>query len=327
MNRASRDHDLFSYAAAMAFFLLFSLPALVIVLVVLAEYVPVERAMRRVDADLVEEICQRVEAGMPDECAALVGGFVRTYFDDGRAAAASVFRKPAVRRAGVAVGREGPGAGLERALRDRRPSVLLVGFLFVLWSASGATRAAMSAMDRIHGTAASSLVRLVKSVVLTVGLGLGILCVIAVLPLGNVVAESVAAVRGLGPYLVVGWQGVNWVVGLGLLYLLVAALQRHGPSIWLDRREVRVGACVTVVLWVALSLALKLWTEHGWDSFGATYGPMAGIAVLLMWCFLSSVALLLGVEVNAASLRGRSKGRERTVLRFRPDRRSPERAA
>lgn len=303
VNKSSRDHGLLTHAAAMAFFLLFSLPALVIVLVVLAGFVPVEKVMHTADANLVEEIVGRVEDGMPRQGAVLVGDFVRTYFKDGEAAAGAVFDKRAVQKASGKIEGGGPGARLGRALRNRGSMMLLLGFIFVLWSASGATRAAMTAMDRIHEVQMRSGAHYVKSLFLTIALGLGVLCVIAVLPLGNLVAKSVAEVRDLGPLLVVGWQIVNWILGLALLYGLVGFLQRHGPAIKLARRDVRVGSVVTVAIWVVLSLGLKLWTGRGWDSFGATYGPMAGMVVFLMWCYLSSMALLLGVEVNAVRLR------------------------
>lgn len=316
VNKASSDHGLLTHAAAMAFFLLFSLPALVIVLVVLSGFIPVERLTRTADADLVEEIVGRVEDGLPSQGAALVGGFVRTYFKDGEAAAGLVFDKRAVHKASGAIENDGLGARIGHALRNRGSMMLLLGFIFVLWSASGATRAAMTAMDRIHGVKGRSGTHYTKSLILTIALGLGVLCVIAVLPLGNLVAKSVAEVRDLGSILVVGWQVVNWILGLALLYALVSFLQRHGPALKLARRDVRVGSVVTVGMWVALSLALKLWTSRGWDSFGETYGPMAGMVVFLMWCYLSSMALLLGVEVNAVRLRrrGASKKPQRGAL-------------
>lgn len=306
VNKSSRDHGLLTHAAAMAFFLLFSLPALVIVLVVLAGFVPLDKVMRAADTDLVEEIVGRVEDGLPRQGALLVGDFVRTYFEDGEAAAGMLFDKRAVRKASGAIEGGGPGARLARALRNRGNMMLLLGFLFVLWSASGATRAAMTAMDKIHEVQGHTGAHYTKSLVLTMALGLGVLCVIAVLPLGNLVAKSVAEVRDLGSILVVGWQVVNWILGLALLYGLVGVLQRHGPAIKLARRDVRAGSLVTVGLWVILSLGLKLWTGRGWDSFGATYGPMAGMVVFLMWCYLSSMALLLGVEVNAVRMRRRA---------------------
>jgi uncharacterized BrkB/YihY/UPF0761 family membrane protein len=38
---------------------------------------------------------------------------------------------------------------------------------------------------------------------------------------------------------------------------------------------------------------------HSSSDFGDTYGPLAGIVALLLWSFLSSVALLFGAAVAA----------------------------
>ncbi len=60
----------------------------------------------------------------------------------------------------------------------------------------------------------------------------------------------------------------------------------------------RVGVTVATVLWLAFMAVLVVYLEAT-NSFGATYGPIAGTIGILLWTFLSSVALFLGLAFAA----------------------------
>lgn len=99
----------------------------------------------------------------------------------------------------------------------------------------------------------------------------------------------------------------RWLVALGvwvllglLLVVALSVVYRVGP----DRRSakwrwVTWGAGVAVVIWVAASIAFQVYVSN-FGSYDETYGSLATIVVFLMWLFLSSFAILLGAEVNAA---------------------------
>ncbi len=72
-----------------------------------------------------------------------------------------------------------------------------------------------------------------------------------------------------------------------------------------------------VLLWIAASLLLALYIEES-GSFGETYGPLAGIMALLLWAYLSSVALLLGIAF-AAQLEAVHAGGSATMDPAEPD--------
>ena len=63
-------------------------------------------------------------------------------------------------------------------------------------------------------------------------------------------------------------------------------------------RWVSVGAVVAVVVWVLASVGFSLYVNL-FGSYNKTYGALAGIVILLMWLWLSLVAVLLGAEINA----------------------------
>jgi len=95
------------------------------------------------------------------------------------------------------------------------------------------------------------------------------------------------------------WRIARWGLGLALAVASVALLFRYAPR----RRQpeaswLAVGAGVAAALWLVFMGALVLYLETT-DSFGATYGPIAGTIGVLLWTFLTSVALFLGLAFAA----------------------------
>ena len=95
------------------------------------------------------------------------------------------------------------------------------------------------------------------------------------------------------------WRIARWPLGLVLVVASVALLLEIAPR----RRQpeaswLAVGAGVAATLWLLFMALLVAYFELT-GSFGATYGPLAGTIGLLLWTFLTSVALFLGVAFAA----------------------------
>ena len=95
------------------------------------------------------------------------------------------------------------------------------------------------------------------------------------------------------------WQVARWPLGLVFTVGAVALLFERAPR----RRQpepswLAFGAAASTVLWLAFMGVFALYVEAT-GSFGATYGPIAGTSGVLLWAFLSSVALFAGVALAA----------------------------
>ena len=66
---------------------------------------------------------------------------------------------------------------------------------------------------------------------------------------------------------------------------------RHGSGSRQDRSS-------RTVLWVIISLGFKLYVSQ-FGSCNATYGAIGGVIVTLVWLYVSSLAVLIGAELNA----------------------------
>ena len=95
------------------------------------------------------------------------------------------------------------------------------------------------------------------------------------------------------------WAIVRWPLGLVLAITAIALLFEHAPR----RRQpepswLAFGAAAATILWLAFMGALVIYVDVT-GSLGATYRPLAGTIGLLLWTFLSSVALFFGVALAA----------------------------
>jgi YihY family inner membrane protein len=95
------------------------------------------------------------------------------------------------------------------------------------------------------------------------------------------------------------WAVGRWPFGLGLIAVAVTVLFRWSPRRCQPRLSwLAFGAGVSVVLWALVAAGLGFFFRFS-SSFGQTYGPLAGVIALLLWCLLSGVALFFGGAVAA----------------------------
>jgi len=184
---------------------------------------------------------------------------------------------------------QGSGGGLS--------SAFLIGLLLAIWSANAGMKAMIDALNVIYGeTEERGFIHLnLVSLALTLG-GL----VFLLLAIGTVIVLPLVfaaiGLEGFGKWAVamLRWPAIMIVIALGL-----AVLYRFGP----DRRAAQwrwlsVGAVVAMLLWVAGS-ALFSWYLSNFADYNATYGSLGAGIGLMMWLWLTSIAILIGGEINA----------------------------
>lgn len=95
------------------------------------------------------------------------------------------------------------------------------------------------------------------------------------------------------------WRLGRWPAALTAALLVFSLLYFVTPDV--EQRTFRwitPGAAVGVALWLLASGAFSAFVTH-FSSFNVTYGSFAAAIILLVWLWLTNVALLLGAELNA----------------------------
>lgn len=216
----------------------------------------------------------------------------------------------------VELGR-GAGAGeqvegfrpvLEQLSQAPAAGIALVGGLVVaLWSASGYVAAFSRGMNRIYEVDEGRPIWKLRPVLLLLTAVLVVIAVlvVALLVLSGPVAESVADAVGIGATGVTVWQVAKWPVVVLLVIAGIALLYHGTPNVRQPRfRWISVGALLALVVWVVATAGLGLYVAT-FASYDETYGSLAGVIVLLLWLWLTNLALLFGAELDAELERGR----------------------
>jgi membrane protein len=316
--RSIGEHGLFTHAAASAFFLFLSLPPALLALVSLVGLIPIEEWTEATTYEVFDWFYGVLRLVLPADLVDVYGLGLELRFQPSLAELQGLSSVHVAARAKELVHQTLPAdlagsiaAILDNILGKPHRGLLTVSFLTILWSASGATRAAMRAMSAIYEVRARPwILRNLLSLLLTVGFLATWTLSLALLPLSNTLAGLVVGYFGLDQGVRIAWSGANWGLGGFVLFLSVVVLNRLAPDVPLRLRALIPGSLLTVSLWGLLSLALGEWMERSYSSYNTTYGTLAAVIVLLLWCYLMSIGLLLGAELNTAILRLRRRGLE-----------------
>ncbi|MFV2000604.1 MAG: YihY/virulence factor BrkB family protein [Acidimicrobiia bacterium] len=130
--------------------------------------------------------------------------------------------------------------------------------------------------------------------------------------IGTIIA--LAAVAAVPAYLqridptdaVITLGNVRWIaIGAGVL-ATIGFLYRYAPPTrpegW---RDVLPGAILATGMWFVASIAFSAYVSS-FANYNATYGTLGGGVILLLWFWLSALAVILGAEFNETLVRRRT---------------------
>jgi membrane protein len=183
---------------------------------------------------------------------------------------------------------------------------LLIAVVLALWSASGGMAALVSGVNvaREQAEPKSFVKKRGKALALTFGavlLLVVMMFLIAALP--SILADAGLGTAGRVVLNVLRWPllAIVMVLALGVLYRV--AVQEPKPA---GFGVVTPGALVATLLWLVLSGLFAVYTAN-FASYSKTYGSLASIVVVLLWLYLSALAVLLGAEIDGASTAPRTR--------------------
>jgi len=190
--------------------------------------------------------------------------------------------------------------------------LLTLGMMGTIWSTSSGVTAIIDTLNQAYGVQESRPFWKVKAVALglTVGLALFIVISFALVLIGPTVAEKLAVWLHLGPAFEWTWKIVQWPVVFSLIALAMAIIYYFAPDVEQDWVWITPGSVFSTVLWLIISLGFKLYVSH-FGSYNATYGAIGGVIVTLVWLYVSSLAVLIGAELNAEIEHASPYGKER----------------
>ena len=189
-------------------------------------------------------------------------------------------------------------AAVKAALKDRGTAAvaLALAVATALYGGTGyleAVRRALNVVfDAQHGR---SFVRRKLTDVASLFVLLALLLTTLVL----MFAGGGVAHRVLGPEAASVWRIARWPGAFASALLVFSFIYYVTPDV--RRRAFRwimPGAFAGVTVWLTASAAFSEYLAN-FKSFNVTYGSFAAAIILLVWLWLTNLALLLGAEINA----------------------------
>jgi membrane protein len=186
-------------------------------------------------------------------------------------------------------------------------ALLGLGLAGALWSASGYIGAFMRASNVIYevdeGRAFWKLRPLQVAVTLAILL-LAAMLLIALVVTGPV-AKAIGDTIGIGSTAVTIYQIAKWPFMAAVVLVILGVLYYAAPSARLPKLQwLSPGAVLALVVWVIASAAFGFYVAN-FGSYNKTYGTLGGAISLLVWLWITNLAVLFGQELNAEVERGR----------------------
>lgn len=185
--------------------------------------------------------------------------------------------------------------------------LFFVGLGAAIWSASGYIGAFTRAANIVYETPEGRPFWKLRPLQLLVTLAMVVLLALVALALvmTGPVVDTVANSIGIGSTAVTVWNIAKWPLLLAVVVLMFAVLYHVTPNVKLPGfRWVTPGAILAIVVWLVASALFAFYVAN-FGSYDKTYGTLGGIVVLLVWFWITNVALLLGMELNSERERSR----------------------
>jgi len=189
---------------------------------------------------------------------------------------------------------------VREVLGAREGGLLTIGILTTLWFASNGIEALRAGLNRAYGVTEqrSILWRRLQSVGFVIAGGLVIFFLSLAVILGPVVW------RVLGPAVAdvletrVVFVTVRYLLATLLLLVGLLLLHRWLPNTRQAFARVLPGVGVTALLWLIGASAFS-WYIGNLADYAAFYGSLGGVAITLMFFYISAIIFIFGAEVNA----------------------------
>ena len=178
---------------------------------------------------------------------------------------------------------------------------LWLGFATALWFASLGIAALSDSLNAMYGVRESRPWWRVRAsaIGLTVALVVLILAALSLIVYGGEIGAGIAGYFNRGTLFATVWAIAQVPLAVVFVLLAFAIIYYFAPDLY-DQKWywITPGSLAGVLLWLIVSAVLRIYLRYA-DSYSLTYGSLGGVIVLMLWFYVTGVAILLGGKMNA----------------------------
>ena len=187
---------------------------------------------------------------------------------------------------------------LQEVLGNERRGIVTISAIGTIYAASNGVQAVRIGLDRAYDIDTPRnfvLNRLVSIGIVILGFfvfgALALLIIFA--PLAFQITEAIT-----GYQIPLVADLVRYVIGAALLFSSLWLMHRTLPARPMGWKKLWPGVVVSLVMWGLLATAMSIYVANT-PTYTLTYGALAGVAVTLLFFYLTGVSIIFGAEVNA----------------------------
>jgi membrane protein len=194
---------------------------------------------------------------------------------------------------------------IARTLRETAENAssgkMTLGLLFALYAGTaGMTQltSTLNAAYEVHESRSWIKVHLV-SLALTLAMSVLMIGALLLVLFGGEAAHWIGHSFGLGTAVYILIKVLQWTFALCLVIVAFALIYYFAPDV-ADQRWywITPGSTVGVLLWAATSAGFRVYL-HFFNTYSATYGSLGAVIILMLWFYVSGLAMLVGGQINA----------------------------
>ncbi len=196
---------------------------------------------------------------------------------------------------------------LDRSLRGAlehkgtASTALIAAGVAALYGATGALEAARRALNVVFETSGgrSFLRRKLIDSVTAIALVVLVVVSLVLVFVGGSLADEIFRSLGVGGAAREVWDVARWPAALAVAMLVFTTVYYVTPDVrQRSFRWVTPGAAVGVLAWITITVGFTQYLSH-FPRAGAIYGAFGAAIFLIVWLWLTNVALLFGAELDA----------------------------
>jgi membrane protein len=114
---------------------------------------------------------------------------------------------------------------------------------------------------------------------------------------------------GLHPVVVFVWKAIQWPLAIVFISISCSLIYHCGPNLKERRRWqwMTPGAALGCLLWLLASVLFRIYLHH-FNTYSVSYGSLGAAMILVLWLYVTGLAYLLGGTINAEIERATKQG-------------------
>jgi membrane protein len=189
---------------------------------------------------------------------------------------------------------------IKQVVDKPRTGWLGIGLVVSIWVASGGMSMTMSALDRCYDVkqTRSYIHQRAVAIVLTIGVTIGVLFLIVLLPIGEAVGAWAASHGVITGRIYFAFDAARYVLSIFFALAVTGVIYQFGPNIRQRFNPLSPGAVFTAVVWLLTNFVFRFYVDR-FARYDQTYGTVGGAAILLLFFYIDGLVLLVGAEINS----------------------------